>query len=344
MFTFGEISRGHMSMTTATTSVFRFSTDDFPEKERLEAWQELFGRNVTGADVVPEAGKPLGVTSTVQSMPGLYLMANEPTKHRTGLIRTRRHLSDGDNSIILAIPGALSLGRQFDTEHLLAKGDAFVMTAAEACSVHKQFDPTAECMTLKLSYNSLFPLLRDKDEKRFGHIPNDNEALHFLKTYLKQLWKAPPASPELMRITVGHVYDLLALAIGPTREAAETARAGGLGAGRLQAAKDYAKANAHRHDLSLDEIAGQQRVSTRYLRLLFEQEGTTFSRFMRDHRLDRACQMLVNPRLGHLKISAIAYDCGFGELSNFNHAFRDRFGATPRDIREGVPFGNRAMA
>ena len=333
-----------MSTTTATSSVFRFSTDDFPEKERLEAWQELFGRNVTGADVVPEAGKPLGITSTVQAMPGLYLMANEPTKHRTGLIRTRRHLADGDNSIIVAMPGAPSLARQFDNESLLDKGDAFVMTAGEACSVHKQVDPSADCMSLKLSYNSLFPLLRDKDEKRFGRIPNDNEALHFLKTYLKQLWKAPPTSPELMQITVSHVYDLLALAIGPTRDAAEKARAGGLGAGRLQAAKDYARANAHRHDLALDEIAGHQRVSTRYLRLLFEQEGTTFSRFMRDLRLDRACQMLVNPKLSHQKISAIAYDCGFGELSNFNHAFRDRFGTTPRDIREGVSFGNRPMA
>jgi len=330
-----------MSTTTATSSVFRFSTDDFPEKERLEAWQELFGRNVTGADVVPEAGKPLGITSTVQAMPGLYIMANEPTQHRTGLVRTKRHLADGDHSIILAMPGAESLARQFDSESLLAKGDAFVMTAAEACSVHKQVDPTADCMSLKLSYDSLLSLLRDKDEKRFGRIPQDNEALHFLKIYLKHLWKAPPTSPELMKITVSHVYDLLALAIGPTKDAAETARTGGLGAGRLQAAKDYARTNAHRHDLSLGEIAGRQRVSTRYLRLLFEHEGMTFSRFLRDHRLDRACQMLVNPRFAHLKISVIAYDCGFGELSNFNHAFRDRFATTPRDIREGAPFGVR---
>jgi AraC-like DNA-binding protein len=31
----------------------------------------------------------------------------------------------------------------------------------------------------------------------------------------------------------------------------------------------------------------------------------------------------------------IAYETEFGDLSNFNHLFRRRYGATPSDIREG---------
>ena len=34
-----------------------------------------------------------------------------------------------------------------------------------------------------------------------------------------------------------------------------------------------------------------------------------------------------------LKVAAIAYDCGFGDLSHFNRAFRRRFGETPRAVR-----------
>jgi len=34
-----------------------------------------------------------------------------------------------------------------------------------------------------------------------------------------------------------------------------------------------------------------------------------------------------------VKITAVAYDVGFGDLSYFYRVFRRRFGATPSDIR-----------
>ncbi len=33
------------------------------------------------------------------------------------------------------------------------------------------------------------------------------------------------------------------------------------------------------------------------------------------------------------KVLDIAFDCGFGDLSNFNHAFRAEFGVSPRAYR-----------
>jgi AraC-like DNA-binding protein len=43
--------------------------------------------------------------------------------------------------------------------------------------------------------------------------------------------------------------------------------------------------------------------------------------------------MLADPRRLCDKISAIAYDCGFGDISYFNRMFRQRFGETPSDRR-----------
>ena len=130
-----------------------------------------------------------------------------------------------------------------------------------------------------------------------------------------------------------HVYDLVALALGADRDVAENARAGGLAAARLNEAKAYVLAHLRRPGLSLAEIAKLQGVTPRYLRMLFEREGVTFSQFVRDRRLELAHRMLSSDRFADRSISLIAYDAGFGDLSHFNHAFRARYGATPSDIR-----------
>jgi AraC-like DNA-binding protein len=43
--------------------------------------------------------------------------------------------------------------------------------------------------------------------------------------------------------------------------------------------------------------------------------------------------MLTEPRHAHEKVSTIAFDCGFGDLSHFHRAFRQRYGATAADVR-----------
>ena len=74
-------------------------------------------------------------------------------------------------------------------------------------------------------------------------------------------------------------------------------------------------------------------VTPRYVQRLFESDGTTFSEFLVGQRLARAHRLLCEPNLGHMAISEIAYDAGFGDLSYFNRRFRRLYGLTPRDVR-----------
>ena len=74
-------------------------------------------------------------------------------------------------------------------------------------------------------------------------------------------------------------------------------------------------------------------VSPRYLQMLFDAEGTTFSEFVLEQRLARIHRLLTDPRLDKLPIGVIALDAGFGDLSYFNRVFRRRYGATPSEIR-----------
>jgi AraC-like DNA-binding protein len=131
------------------------------------------------------------------------------------------------------------------------------------------------------------------------------------------------------------VYDLVALALGATRDAAEIANGRGVRAARLHAIKTEIFKGLNRQDLSLGSLAARHGVTARYVQMLFEREGTTFSRFLLDQRLARAHRMLRDPRFAKRTITAIAYEAGFGDLSHFNRAFRRRYGETPSDVRAG---------
>jgi AraC-like DNA-binding protein len=125
----------------------------------------------------------------------------------------------------------------------------------------------------------------------------------------------------------------MALALGATREAAVIANARGMRAARLHAVKADIAANLTSRDLSVAAVALRQRVTPRYIHMLFDGEGTTFSQTVLAERLAYVHRLLLDPSRVHQSISAIAYASGFGDLSHFNHVFRRRYGATPSEVR-----------
>lgn len=58
--------------------------------------------------------------------------------------------------------------------------------------------------------------------------------------------------------------------------------------------------------------------------------GKTVPRFVNELRIGLACRLLTE---GHRKISAIAMDCGYGNLSNFNRQFLRMMKSTPLEFR-----------
>ena len=66
---------------------------------------------------------------------------------------------------------------------------------------------------------------------------------------------------------------------------------------------------------------------------LFEAEHHTVALYIKGLRLDRARRDLLDPRLAGRPISAIAYACGFGDLSGFNRAFKQAYAVSPNELR-----------
>lgn len=86
-------------------------------------------------------------------------------------------------------------------------------------------------------------------------------------------------------------------------------------------------------DLSPERLAADLGISKRYLQQLLAGSGTSFVQELNATRLDRASDMLTDPRAATLSVGEIAYRCGFLDPGYFARAFRKRFGVAPSEWR-----------
>lgn len=87
-------------------------------------------------------------------------------------------------------------------------------------------------------------------------------------------------------------------------------------------------------DLSLSMIAEREHFSVSYLSRYFQKiTSMGFSAYLRKVRLIHARQFLIQ---GELSITQISYDCGFRNPSVFIEAFKQEYGMTPGQFRQGM--------
>ena len=87
-------------------------------------------------------------------------------------------------------------------------------------------------------------------------------------------------------------------------------------------------------DLTLHQIAEQQRVSARYIQKLFQQAGMSFSQYLRKRRLEHCHADLASIAHRNLSISDICFRWGFNDAAHFSRSFRADYGVTPRAFRQ----------
>jgi AraC-like DNA-binding protein len=323
-----------MAATPDDIPVLRFSTDGLPERDRLPMVREVHGRLTARLDMEPAPGVPLRYRVTARLLPGLVVSWLSVSSHTVR--RTRELLADGNDAIALVVPPTAGnmvshLGREVSPN----AGNAVLMSTADVMRI--DVVATLQCAILTLSRQTLSPLVPGLEDAFMRPVPRDTEALQLLMRYIRLLDDQQSlATAQMRHLVVNHVYDLVALALGGTRDATAIAKGRGVRAARLHAIKTEILNGLNRHELSLAGLAARHGVTPRYVQMLFESEGTTFSRFLLDQRLARAHRMLTDPRLAQRTISATVYEAGFSDLSHFNRAFRRRYGESPSDVRADI--------
>ncbi|CAN5123166.1 AraC family transcriptional regulator [soil metagenome] len=313
---------------------WRFSTDDLPEKERLTIWREVCGRTMMRMDMEPLSDAPFHCTANIWMLPGLAVSSIVTSPNR--LTRGRDLLADGNDDFILAIPmagGAAISQRGRDV--VLGRGDALLMSSALPSA--SEVPSASNFLSLAIPAAILAPLAKDVGASLLRPVPENAPALRLLARYVQALGDEQAlASPQLRRAAVAHIHDLTALAVGATWDAAEIAGGRGVRAARLHAVKADVAENLGDRGLTTSTVAARLGITPRYVNMLFETEGVTFSEFVLAQRLTRAHRMLCDPRFSGRAIGWIAFEAGFSDLSYFNRTFRRHYGVTPTDVRAAI--------
>lgn len=161
-------------------------------------------------------------------------------------------------------------------------------------------------------------------------------SMPLLASYVEALRRNPPNSTKAGEVASRHVYDLMALVLDEFVRGGAERNESSIAAARLKLVQKDILERLTDHGLHIDAVAKRQGVTPRYIQRLFENDGTTFSDFVRERRLELAFRLLRERDAAFGTITSIAYDAGFTEISSFNRAFRRRFNATPTEIRAAI--------
>ena len=155
-------------------------------------------------------------------------------------------------------------------------------------------------------------------------------ALSLAMDYSDLLLKHPAAVEEAGMAIAAHLLDLAAIGLGASGDLAVEAQRGGLRAVRLKAVLTILQRRFSEPDFSSQKLAAEAGLSERYVNELLYEAGASFTTRLNELRMRKAADLLARKEG---RISDIAFECGFNDLSYFNRCFRRRFGLTPTAAR-----------
>ena len=155
-------------------------------------------------------------------------------------------------------------------------------------------------------------------------------ALSLAMDYSDLLLRHPQAAGEAGMAIANHLLDLAAIGLGARGEPALAAQRGGLRAVRLKAVLMILEQRFGEPGFSAQKLADAAGLSERYVNELLFEAGASFTTRLNELRMRKAADLLAR---GKRRISDIAFECGFNDLSYFNRCFRRRFGLTPTAAR-----------
>ncbi|RWO99633.1 MAG: AraC family transcriptional regulator [Mesorhizobium sp.] len=321
-----------MACSAAEFASICFSTEGLPEPDRFEFWREVLGRAITKFEIDPVPDSSPDASITLRALPGVDIASGAAAGMQYR--RTPALIDSDDIVLFVALSGAQTVD-QIGRECTISAGEATVFACAEpGLAIPRE---RQHRLAFRTPHDVLAPMVGNVEDAICKPIPSTVDSLRLLVSYAATLEDVDqPLTPAVANLAATHIQDLVALAIGATRDAAAIAEGRGLRAARLKAVKADIVSNLGYHDLTVGAVALRQGVTPRCVQKLFETEGRTFSSFVLDQRLARARRLLSDPRYADWTISSIAFEAGFGDLSYFHRAFRRLYGATPSDIRQGT--------
>lgn len=154
--------------------------------------------------------------------------------------------------------------------------------------------------------------------------------MHLLTNFVQSLFQLPQELSEDIQSTVLNQYlDLLMSVLNQSTTGQNQHKDHQL---MFQIQSEIIK-NLQHDSLSIHDIAKKINVSSRYISKIFQNNDSTFGKFLLEARLKKSHKLLSSPQAHLQSISEIAYISGFHDVSYFSREFKKMFGLTPREYR-----------
>lgn len=223
------------------------------------------------------------------------------------------------NEIALIAPESIHSIRQNNDEHAVYFNILFRFSmlsgGKEAICKKKYLDPIYERKFIMPEYlddsnpikSELEPLINNLTDINW---PDGNKNELLIKARLL----------EIMHIIKNHCKKVQ----GDEKNANEVNR-------KIKKSLIYLETNYH-ENITIAQIAKVSNFSESYFSKLFRQlTGSSFTRYLKDYRLERAAQMLRN---SDSRVSNVAFLVGFNNLSYFTRAFKTKYKINPKAYKE----------
>ena len=310
-----------------------FSTDSLAERDRFPAFCEEMMRRYAALDIVARGDKTrfrASIDLQQAGTVGIGYVSTTPSEYA----RTPQLVRDGDDALcfVLCLRGG-AYQTQGDQDRTLRAGEGIICDSGNVGGIFVTHD--SEFWSLKVPRPRITRLLPPGTRYPGTKLDKDPIATRLLFSYLESSRAIDMSGGgRATAVYDDHIVDLIALALGSEGDAYAVAERRGGRAARIGAILRDIERLLCDPGLSAATIAIRQGVTPRYVRMLLEDTGRSFSEHVLEKRLQHASALLRrdNPA-PRLRIADIAFACGFSDLSYFNRVFRRRYGATPSDMR-----------
>jgi AraC-like DNA-binding protein len=324
---------------------FSFNTDDLEPAARFEAFRDHLVRRLFQLDLVSRSDGPyrglVDLDVTASAVFGRVCGSDADFLRTPGVARQ----CERGVWLLLARDGRMGVG-QGDIASILHPGEGFVFDAERSHEGHclGRLDPDQPDASPSGNQSDTWVIqVRDdviKPLRAYGPHPQllDNATKSYAPLLIAMLEthfrSADPTDAQASEAFGRYLADIVALQLGANRDG-DVVATSGLMAARRQLVLEKIQARAADPAFNANVVAGELGVSRRYVNLLLEQTGRTFSEHVLDRRLAIAYELLLAQPDRSRTIASLALEAGFSDLSYFNRVFRRRFGDTPGRFRKG---------
>lgn len=315
------------------------STEALGPKEREAYWRHVMSDTFAPVAIHSMAGGD--VAGSIRASWAGRLMIADVRSTGQDIRRTPKLIGDADNAYFQVALVAGGVGRlsQDDRDAELLPGDCAVYETTRP--FRWLFDDAWDVWVFSLPVDAVRLTEAERRHLSARRLDGGAGLTGVVSRFLLDLARHGEDLPaERSEQVLAHASDLVITLLGQRLDATDTVR-GARHRSLMPRIKDYI--HQHLDDPALDPatIAATVHISTRYLHKLFEAEHHTVALYIRGLRLDRARRDLMDPRLAHHTVAAVAHARGFRDLSGFNRAFKAAYGVSPKDLRTPTVRGCR---